>query len=119
MTLTSTDLPDGIRKIDLIGRLDLEGANAIDLKFTVLTSTDQTLSVVDLSGVDFLASIGISTLVRGAKAAKLRRGNLVLLSPRPNVAAVLASTRIDLMIPVCQTLDQARLVLKERPSSLA
>ena len=116
MTLTCSDLPDGIRKIDLAGRLDVEGADAIDLKFTVLTSSDRTLSVVDLSGVEFLASIGISTLVRAAKAAKLRHGNLVLLSPRPNVAAVLATTRIDQVIPVCQTLEEARTVLKEHPS---
>jgi anti-anti-sigma factor len=115
MKLTSTDLPDGIRKIDLTGRLDLEGADAIDLKLTVLVSSRRTFAVVDLAGVEFLASIGIATLVRNAKAVRLREGNLVLLNPQPNVAKVLASTRIDQLIPVCYSLDEAQRLVRAQP----
>jgi anti-anti-sigma factor len=115
MKLTSTDLPDGIRKIDLTGRLDLEGADAIDLKLTVLVSSRRTFAVVDLGGVEFLASIGIATLVRNAKAVRLREGNLVLLNPQPNVAKVLASTRIDQLIPVCYSLDEAQRLVRAQP----
>ena len=107
MQLTSMALPNGILKIDLIGRLDMDGADAIALKLTVLTSTDRTLTVLDLAQVEFLASIGIATLVRNAKAARLRRGKIVLLNPRRNVADVLASTRIDQVIPVCYSMDEA------------
>jgi anti-anti-sigma factor len=117
MTLTITDLDDGIRKIDLTGRLDLEGADAIDLKLTVLTTTEKTFSIVDMTGVDFLASIGIATLVRSAKGARLRAGNLVLLSPQPNVAKVLTTTRIDQFIPVCYSLDEARACVLAPPPS--
>jgi anti-anti-sigma factor len=115
MKLTSTDLPDGVRKIDLSGRLDLEGADAIDLKLTVLVSSRRTFAVVDLTAVDFLASIGIATLVRNAKAVRLREGNMVLLNPQPNVAKVLASTRIDQMIPVCYSLDEAQRLVRAQP----
>lgn len=93
MELVYADLDDGIRKIDLRGRLDMEGANTIDLKFTALTATQKNFIIVDLSGVEFIATLGIATLVRNAKAARLRSGNLVLLSPQPNVANVLATTR--------------------------
>jgi anti-anti-sigma factor len=113
MQLTCTDLPDGIRKIDLSGRLDMEGAAAIDLQFTVLTSSDRTFTIVDLAAVEFLASIGISTLVRSAKAAGLRGGNLVLLNPQPNVARVLASTRIDQVLPVCHSFDEACVLVRQ------
>ena len=74
MELISTDLPDGIRKIDLTGRLDLEGADAIDLKLTVLVSTQRTFAIVDLGQVEFLASIGIATLVRNEKPCVSARG---------------------------------------------
>jgi anti-sigma B factor antagonist len=114
--LTSVDLPDGIRKIDLSGRLDIAGE--IDLKFTVLMSARQAFAVVDLSGVDFLASIGLATLVRGAKTARLRGGNMVLLNPQSNVAKVLASSRIDQVIPVCHDLDHALTVVRLGPSPL-
>jgi anti-anti-sigma factor len=118
MELTSTDLPDGIRKIDLKGRLDLEGSESINLKFTVLTTTQPTFTVVDLTEVEFLASIGIATLVRNAKTARLRAGNMVLLNPRPSVAKVLSSSRIDSVIPVCYSLDDARLLVRATPSPL-
>lgn len=108
MELSHVDLEDGTRKIDLKGRMDLEGANEIDLKFTALTATQKNFVIVDLSGVDFIATLGIATLVRNAKAARLRSGNLVLLNPRPNVANVLATTRIDQIVNVCWNLDEAR-----------
>jgi anti-anti-sigma factor len=112
MELAYVDLDDGIRKIDLKGRLDLEGANAIDLKFTALSATQKNYIIVDLSGVDFIATLGIATLVRNAKAARLRMGNLVLLNPQQNVANVLRTTRIDQIVTVCQDLDQARVQVR-------
>ncbi len=115
MELTSTELPDGIRKIDLSGRLDILGADQIDLKFTVLVSSQQTLAIVDLSGVDFIASIGINTFIRNAKAARQRNGNMVLLNPQPNVAKLLTLTRVDQVIPVCYSLDEARLLVRQPP----
>src|SRR5262249_16350033 len=118
MELTSTDLPDGVRKIDLKGRLDMEGAQTIDLKFTVLTSAARTLSIIHLTEVEFLASIGLATIVRNAKAAKLREGSMVLLNPQPNVAKVLMSSRIDQIIPVCYSLDEARVRVSSAPSAL-
>ena len=118
MEVTSTDLPDGIRKIDLAGRLDIEGSDAINLKFTVLVSAQETRSVIDMTGVPFLASIGLATLVRGAKAARLRGGNMVLLNPQPNVAKVLVATQIDQLIPVCYSLEEALVQLRAAPSPL-
>jgi anti-anti-sigma factor len=118
MDLSYSDLDDGVRKIDLAGRLDVEGAEAIDLRFTVLTSTGLHFIVVDLSDVEFLASIGIATLVRSAKAVRLHRGNLVLLNPRANVTQVLASTRIDRILPIFRTLDEARAAVRAAPPAL-
>ena len=107
MELTYADLENGVRKIDLKGRLDIEGANHIDLKFTALATAQRAFLVIDLTLVDFIASLGIATLVRSAKAAKLRKGSLVLLNPQPNVAKVLAATRVDQVVPVCTSLDEA------------
>jgi anti-anti-sigma factor len=115
MELTYSDFADGVRRIDLTGRLDLEGADAIALRFTALTATHQRFVIVDLAGVEFLASMGIATLVRNARAVQLRGGNLVLLNPRPNVAQVLTSTRIDHVLPVCRTLEEALVAVRAVP----
>jgi anti-anti-sigma factor len=115
MDLVYNDLPDGVRKIDLTGRLDLEGANAIDLRLTALVAAAQNFVIIDLAGVEFLASMGIATLVRSARAVRLRSGNLVLLNPRPSVAHSLAVTRIDQLLPICQTLEEARATVRAAP----
>lgn len=118
MELTYRDLEDGIRKIDLVGRLDLEGAERIDIQFTALTAAARTFAIIDLAGVEFMASIGIATLVRAARAARLRNGHLVLLNPRANVAQVLTSMKIDQLLPVCASLEAAREVVRTVPPAL-
>src|SRR5262249_10051957 len=118
MELVHEDLEDGLRKIDLAGRFDLEGANEIDLRFTSLVATQKCFIIVDLSQVDFIASLAISVLVRNARAIRLREGNLVLLNPQPNVARVRAGTRIDQKLAACRNFEEARLQLRSARSPL-
>jgi anti-sigma B factor antagonist len=108
MDLTYEDLEDGVRRIKLAGRMDVEGTREIDLKFTGLTASRQAFVIVDLSLVDFLSSIGLGTLVRSAKAQMSRHGRVVLLSPQPHVAKVLETTQVDQILPVLYDLEQAR-----------
>ena len=118
MELTYTDYDDLVRKISLKGRLDVEGATAIDLRFTSLACSQQRLVIVDLTEVDFIASLGIATLVRNAKAARLRAGNLVLLSPQENVARVLTAMKIDQLLTVCPDMENALLRVREIPPAV-
>jgi anti-anti-sigma factor len=106
--LTYEDLEDGVRRVRLAGRMDVEGAREVDLKFTSLTASRQAFVIVDLSLVDFLSSLGLGTLVRSAKAQMSRQGKLVLLSPQPNVAKVLETTQVDQILMVVYDLEEAR-----------
>jgi anti-sigma B factor antagonist len=108
MQIEHDDFEDGVRMIRLKGRLDLEGSESVDLKLTSLAAVRKGYVIVDLDGVEFMSSIGISVIVRVARALMAREGRLVLLRPQPNVADVLARTQIDQVIPVCLDLDTAR-----------
>ena len=115
MELSYEDLDNGVRRIRLAGRMDVDGARDIDLKFTTLTAVKQAFVIVDLALVDFLSSLGLGTLVRSAKAQMSRQGKFVLLSPQPNVAKVLEMTQVDQILPVfynfelaCQAIAPAR-----------
>ena len=108
MELTYEDLEDGVRRIRLAGRMDVDGSREIDLKFTTLTATRQAYVIIDLALVDFLSSLGLGTLVRCAKAQFSRHGKVVLLSPQPNVAKVLETTQVDQILPVLYDFDEAR-----------
>jgi anti-sigma B factor antagonist len=113
MELTFEDLDDGIRRINLRGRMDMEGTQEIDLKFTSLAASRQGWIVVDLSGVDFMSSLGLGTLVRSAAAQVLRKGKLVLLSPQANVEKVLETTRVNEVVSVFHDFDAARHAVHE------
>lgn len=108
MQLAHDDLEDGVRMIRLNGRLDLEGSEAVDLKLTSLCGTRKGFVIVDMSGVEFMSSIGVSVVVRVARACSARQGRLVLLSPRANVRDVLVRTSIDQIIPIYADLPTAR-----------
>lgn len=115
MELEITDLPIGVKQLALRGRLDIQGTNAIDNKFAFAVTTSKTPVLVDLSAVDFVASIGIRLLLQNAKALKNRGGKLALYGPQPLVAEALTTAGIDLLIPVFDDLDAAGTALLEAP----
>ena len=99
MNLEVADLGNGITKVTLSGRLDVEGALKIDDKFNAIAEREKKV-LVDLSAVTFIASLGIRTLIMGAKATANNGGKMVLLDPQPNVEKVLRTSRVDTVIPI-------------------
>lgn len=117
MRLESELLDDYILNVMLDGRLDIEGTQAIDMKFTALTATKKAAILVDMSKVSFLASIGMRTLLSCAKAASNRGGKMVLLNPQPMVRDVLDRSGVATLIPVFDDLEAAKASLREfRPT---
>jgi anti-anti-sigma factor len=113
MSIEFEDVSDTLRRIRLTGRLDIAGTEAIALKLANLTSSAQRRIVVDLCGVDFLASIGIRELISSAKSLQMRGSRMVLLVvPGSSVAKTLTVTGIDTLIPMLPSgpeADQAAL----------
>jgi anti-sigma B factor antagonist len=87
------------RCLRLSGRLDMKGTGEIEQRFTVLAAADSKHIVVDLSGVDFIASIGMRLLLSCAKAKSNRGGLLVLSAPQALVSEALEMAGIDSLIP--------------------
>src|SRR5436305_1130268 len=61
-TMEVEELSGGVTKVRLKGRLDIAGAAEIDLRFNALAGAQRAV-IVDLSMVDFLASMGLRTLI--------------------------------------------------------
>ena len=113
MTLDTVELDGGITRVNLNGRLDLAGVQAIDLRFSALASGERPLLLVDLSQVSFLASVGIRTFFSTARIVKARRGRMALLRPTEMVAKVLESAAVDSLIPVYQDAGTACAALQQ------
>ena len=77
--------------ITMVGRLDIMGAEAVALPLATLSGSKNGL-YIDMSGVTFVASIGLRHLVSAAKAVGRRGGKLVVLNPTPAVAEVITTS---------------------------
>lgn len=99
MQLSMEELAGGITKVVLDGRLDIEGAQAIDLKMNVIGGSKKAV-LVDLQKVSFIGSMGLRALVAPARAIKGRGGKMVLFAPTELVESVLKASSIDTMIPI-------------------
>ncbi len=86
--------------IRLRGRLDLKGSVEIDLRFTSLVSTNSDHVLIDMSQVDFVASIGMRLLLSNAKAKAAHRGRMILFGLQPLVLEALTTAGIDSLIPM-------------------
>ena len=117
MEITTENLPDGVERIALAGRMDSAGTEKIDMRFTGLTATRPALIVVDLSQVSFLASIGIRMLLSNAKALSRRGGRMALAGPPPMVEEVLKLAGIDSLIPLYADVGSACAGLKTAAGS--
>lgn len=106
MKLSVEELPGNVAKANMEGRLDIVGAQSIDLPFNVLVGSRRAI-VVDLSQVTFVASMGLRTLIMGAKTAASKKGKMVLFAPKPEVEQVLVSAGVDTLVPILHDLDAA------------
>jgi anti-anti-sigma factor len=111
MELQYSELENNIRLIKLIGKLDITGVGQIENQFAGYCAGDTVRVVVDVSGVDFLASIGIRLLTLTAKSVMSHGGKMVLLNPVPDVQQVLEVTGIPAIIPIYSHLESAETIL--------
>ena len=102
---------DGLgTKITLVGKLDIAGAETVDLPLATAAGARRNL-VIDMVGVDFIASIGIRHLVMAAKAVARGSSKLVLLDPSPLVTDVLVTAGLDDFLPIVRSAAEARAML--------
>ena len=111
MNIQYNEMDNGIHLIRLSGRLDIIGTGEIETKFAAFCSGNNSRVIVDLSEVDFLASIGIRLLTLTAKSLASRGGKMVLLNPNPDVQDVLEITGIPAIIPVYSHFESAETIL--------
>ena len=111
MEIKFSELNDGINAIKLCGRLDIMGTGEIETKFAGYCSGDRIRVIVDLSELDYIASIGIRLLVMNAKSIASRQGKMVLLNPNPQTMSVLELAGIPSIIPIYSHLESAEAVL--------
>ena len=106
MDIVTREIGGSAALVALSGRLDIAGAEVVALPLATLAGGKQGL-IIDMSGVSFLASIGIRHLVSAAKSQSRRGGRLVLLNPNSLVVEVLTSSGLTNLLPIVHSEAEA------------
>jgi anti-anti-sigma factor len=93
--------------VRITGPLDVAGAACLSLKFTATTVGRRQHVVVDMAGVDFVASIGLGMLVQVARALMPDGKRVVLLRPNSLVAGVVRTSKLETVLPIAESPDTA------------
>jgi anti-anti-sigma factor len=113
MDIQVAEYENDIKWIQLRGRLDMQGSLAVDVRFTSLTAIDASPVIIDISEVEFIASIGMRLLLSNAKAKANRGGRMVLCQPQPLVREALQTAGIDTLIAMYDSIEAAASALRQ------
>jgi anti-anti-sigma factor len=94
MELKVINTDDAYTHLALVGKLDVLGVGEIENKFIGYTAARKKSTVVDLSGVTFMGSMGLRIFLGAAKSLNREKKKLILLNPTPMVKEVLDASGI-------------------------
>jgi anti-sigma B factor antagonist len=106
MKIITSEIGSSGARVVLSGRLDIAGAEDVALPLATVAGAKQGM-IVDMSGVSFIASIGIRHLVSAAKAQSRRGGRLVILNPTSIVVEVLTTSGLTTLLPIVRSEAEA------------
>ena len=98
---------DGHAVVELRGELDLSSAPALRERLLAIAAREPASLILDLSGLTFMDSTGISVLVAAERRAHELGGTFSLVNPQKIVARVLHITGLDRHFPTFGTVGDA------------
>jgi anti-anti-sigma factor len=106
MELEISDLED-VTKVSLQGRLDTAGVSQIESRFAAVIVPKGKPAVVDLSGVAFLASLGVRMLISTSRALAGRGAKLAIFGANAAVMEIIEITSLHEIVAVAGTEAEA------------
>ena len=99
---------NGIPVLVLTGRLNQASADALHAAAMEVAGDETSKAlVVDMGGVDFIASVGIRSLIRPSQALSMRGGKLAVANLSPQISDFFKLTGLDQMFRVYETVADA------------
>lgn len=103
----------GVKKVVLAGRLDSAGVDIIETRFTAGIVPAGAHTVVDLTEVVFLASLGVRMFISTTRALAWKGGKLVMFGATPPVMETITTMGFEDIVPVVETESEALALLME------
>lgn len=108
MEMTQEDWGGGVLCLALDGRLDVNGVDAVEKRFTQAALAAPSAVAVDMGGVAFVASLGLRMFVAVARGLRAEGKPLVLFACQPPVREVFELAALDDLIAIVPNEGAAR-----------
>jgi anti-anti-sigma factor len=115
MRLDEVRLDDQLTHLALVGKFDVAGLHAIDVKFHGYTAARRRPTLVDISGVDLITSLGMGMFISCARSLQRYGAKMVLLNPQPEVEEALKAVGVDQGIPIVHSVEEGLRILFPAP----
>jgi len=102
----SESLPDG-RYVALSGDIDLSRSPVMRHELLQHAERGHPRLVVDLSGVSYMDSSGVATLVEALQAQRKHGGRMVLCGLQDRVRSIFEIARLDMVFTIVETREEA------------
>jgi anti-anti-sigma factor len=109
--LNEVCLDDRLTHLALVGKLDIAGLHTVDVKFHGYTAARRRPTLVDVSGLEFITSLGMGMIVSCARSLQRFGAKLVLLNPQPVVEEALKAVGLDQGVPIVRSVDEGMRIL--------
>ncbi len=90
-----------------IGRLDSATSSAFERQLAAIVSRGDARIVLDLGGVDYISSVGLSAILSAAKKVKAANGRLALAGLNDRVRLVFEMSGFLRLLPVFPSVTEA------------
>jgi anti-anti-sigma factor len=112
MNIAEIRVDNDITHIALVGRLDIAGVHAVDVRFHGYTAARRRPTLVDLSQLAFISSLGIGMLISCAKSLERHKVRFVLYGAQDLVEEVMKVVGLHQIVPLVKTQEEAMQALK-------
>jgi len=91
----------------LIGSANMVSANHLQDQLLALVEGRPQRLVLDLSGLDFISSVGLGGIIAAHLRCRYHSGSIVLAAPTPEILELLKVTNLTRLFPIHDSVDAA------------
>ncbi len=96
-----------VNHLALVGRLDVRGVYSVEIQFQEYIEANRKHTIVDLSEVTDIRSVGMRMLLNGRRILKEAGAKMVILKPSWLVEEGLRTACLDQVMPITRDLKEA------------
>ena len=119
MKMITTHADNGTTTLQLEGEIDLHVSPELRETLRTLAATETDTLLIDFSGVSYVDSSGLATLVEYARLSNDYGGKMALFGLQSKVRMVFDLVRLDELFTIADDADSAVKLVKARGSKVA